>query len=513
VSIGRDADGGSWSRSRSRRPAGAIALGSARLAHRIAATIAEEALQVDEHATATGHRRRLIARAMVAAALCALGVVTWFVTLGLTARGHQSRDWVEALRVRQEAWRAQHAASVDRPGVLAEFEAARQRGNEIDLAFATTWMDDPANEPGTQLSELIAFPHGALTVLARGSFTDEERAIVREHLPRLRAFVDALREAGVIDGLIANASLTDMPPAWGRASEDPASTRAGKAPVSVEYVGPPGLGLTIAAYHLADLAAFSALEGDATSALDAIDAIVRMARALSYRGMSMQGLSCTHAAIHGADHVLSSGLATDEQLAQLAARFDSLDLVAAWDRAHTAERMFVVSGLEAFHTRGGMVVPSAVSEQYDVSVLGVIGDVPRALNGLGLAYPRLGTLTEHVDQQFERARAYARVTDPAERAAMRAAFDNAEAEIDELEPLYYQGLVRWWWTELDVARTQLVRLRVAIAAARYERRHGRPPDALRDMVPEFFDAAPIDPSTGLPVDLHAPVLVPRPLEP
>ena len=63
---------------------------------------------------------------------------------------------------------------------------------------------------------------------------------------------------------------------------------------------------------------------------------------------------------------------------------------------------------------------------------------------------------------------------------------------------YQESLSNLFWKDASYS-ANLNLIRAAVAAKRYQRRHGRLPENLQALVPEFLSSVPIDPFTGKPL--------------
>jgi len=237
-----------------------------------------------------------------------------------------------------------------------------------------------------------------------------------------------------------------------------------------------------------------ACRGDAAGAVESLEALYGTAVTVAHQLTIVEQL--IHMAVAGVafgetEQLLGDLELTDEQLARIAARLDSLDIRGGLTTGMIGERAM---GYYAFHH------------------LEQVPEIPQ-LKGMGVA----GQLSRPVDcewylQLFDDLIAASREPFPEARNRARAVEMRLKARAGSQNPLEKMNymvtlmILPATGAAFDATgRTLAARetLRVAVAAERYRLATGAFPNQLTELVPAYLPAVPVDPFDGLPLRMKA----------
>ncbi|HEY1376620.1 MAG TPA: hypothetical protein VGF55_07490 [Gemmataceae bacterium] len=242
-------------------------------------------------------------------------------------------------------------------------------------------------------------------------------------------------------------------------------------------------------------------EGDAAGALTACHATLNLGRSIGDEPFAVSQLvraRYSRSAVRGLERVLGQGEAPADVLAVLQAELAAEADYDPWDVVLRGERAVSFQVMEALQT--GVLKPS------------MFRALARTTPGAAARRSEMDKAREWLADRFGvdtraalawRLRHMTRLKDAGrlpwpERRAAVAALAEEEADAPELaRPLL-------WLTENFITAVQAAQARcrcaaVAIAVELYRLRHGRWPDSLAALVPDFLPAAPLDPLDGRPL--------------
>jgi hypothetical protein len=225
-------------------------------------------------------------------------------------------------------------------------------------------------------------------------------------------------------------------------------------------------------------------QGDSRGALASIAAIFKLARSLANEPTLISQMvhrSCCYLGREQLSRLLHMTVFAEEELARLQTLLRTLPIENATLRQGLiGERVMGIAAFEDIETLSDRAGPGPVwnaVRSHDLA--NFLEHMQRMLQAADLPFPEALHRAEAVDQSF---------------------FDR----LDTLHPFHkYTFVVTVQMVPSPKHFEELCRARagnraadVAIAMERYRRRHGRLPEQLADLVPQFLPRVPIDPFTG-----------------